>query len=186
MSSASQPEGQARLFFALWPEPDEAEALAELARQEAGQAGGRATRAETIHLTLAFLGDVAMERLPALQVAAEQMTGLAAFRLQLDRLHYWPHNRLRWLGCCQAPDALRLLAENLRGALIQSGFAVDRGKSGFLPHVTLIRRCTSPLPDLALQPVRSWMCREFVLVASRLDASGPGYRIIRRFPLATS
>lgn len=51
-----------RLFFALWPSPAAAERLASAATDAAARLGGRPTRLETLHLTLAFLGEVADER----------------------------------------------------------------------------------------------------------------------------
>jgi 2'-5' RNA ligase len=62
----------ARVFFALWPSPEAARQLAAVAASFAAAAGGRATRLESLHLTLAFLGDVAVDRLPELERAARE------------------------------------------------------------------------------------------------------------------
>ncbi len=56
-----------RLFFAVWPPLAVAEALAAWARRLQRETGGRAVAAKNIHLTLAFLGEVSEERLPALR-----------------------------------------------------------------------------------------------------------------------
>ena len=47
-----------RLFFALWPPEDLSRALADGAEALARRFGGKPARRETIHLTLAFLGEV--------------------------------------------------------------------------------------------------------------------------------
>ena len=51
-----------RLFFALWPPPDTAQALANWAEEVARDVGGKPVAAEKIHLTLAFLGDADPEK----------------------------------------------------------------------------------------------------------------------------
>ncbi len=180
--SAEAATATARVFFALWPSSVNAEALGEIARREAASAGGKPTRPETIHLTLAFIGDVAEARLPALINAAAGVS-CSAFSFVIDQLAYWPHNRIRWAGCSQPPPELPALAEALRSRLLAADFAVDRGKSGFLPHLTLLRKCREGVADLGLSPPLAWQADEFVLVRSQLAAGGSQYRVLQRFPL---
>jgi len=47
-----------RLFFALWPPTAAAEQLTDIANSISKQLGGKPTRQDTVHLTLAFLADV--------------------------------------------------------------------------------------------------------------------------------
>ena len=82
-----------RLFFALWPPAPVARSLANQADALAERSGGRATRRETIHLTLAFLGDVGEAQLPEVLETARAVAA-APFELKLDRLGFWRHNRL--------------------------------------------------------------------------------------------
>ena len=70
--------GAMRLFFALWPAREMADALTDWAAPIAGQSGGRLTRAETIHMTLAFLGNVPDSSLPRACAAARRMHVLAS------------------------------------------------------------------------------------------------------------
>lgn len=51
------------IVFVLWPPMDAAEQLAAVARVTATRFGGKPTLVKTIHLTLAFLGDVPEARL---------------------------------------------------------------------------------------------------------------------------
>ena len=60
-----------RLFFAIWPDSTAVDALGRLAVEVAGRTGGRATPADKIHLTLAFLGEVAAERSGDVAAAGE-------------------------------------------------------------------------------------------------------------------
>lgn len=182
--SASTRPATARVFFALWPTPELAAGLAALAGEAAGPLGGKPTRRETIHLTLAFVGEVPESRLPELaqRAAAIRRPG---FELCLDRVGVWPRKHLMWAGCA-APAALLGLVEALRATLAEAGLPADGGRLDFTPHVTLLRKIPAR-PELppppAIAPMR-WPCRRFVLVRSQLSASGPDYQILAEFPLA--
>lgn len=171
----------ARVFFALWPPAALADDLAGQAGQLAQTCGGKPTRADTVHLTLAFVGDVAASRLPELAAAA-QGVAVAPFALPLDRLGYWPHNRIVWAGCSAPPAALGELARKLRERAMAAGFAVDRGEAGFFPHLTLLRKARQAPPSGALLAPCVWQCQGFVLVRSQLAASGSRYRFIQSYP----
>lgn len=173
----------ARVFFALWPSTALADDLAGLAGQLAPICDGRPTRADTIHLTLAFVGDIDAARLPELAAAAEGLS-VAPFTLTLDRLGHWPHNRIVWAGCSAPSAALGELAAALRTRLMAAGFAVDQGKTGFFPHVTLLRKAAKSLPDDVPTPLRHWPCQDFVLVRLQRSADGSRYRIVQSYPFA--
>jgi len=182
-ASATEAGATRRVFFALWPPASVAASLVGVAADCAGQFGGRATRQETIHLTLAFLGNVAEQRLPELCRAAAGVGG-RAFRLQLDRLGYWPHKRLAWAGCSQRVPALDELVLGLRQALVEHGFAFDATHPEFVPHVTLLRRMPADeSPVLPALPVIDWACEGFVLACSQTAPVGANYRILAEFPL---
>jgi 2'-5' RNA ligase len=180
----------ARVFFALWPSAEVAEHLGNIAGDAALSFGGRATRRETIHLTLAFLGNVPEARLPELCAAA---AGVRAepFCLSIDRLGFWPHNHLLWAGCPAPVAPLGKLFSRLRQALAQAGFKVGGAGRDFAPHVTLVRRvpdAVAPSTTRLLPPMDAlhWDCRRFVLVRSTLSAAGSDYQIIGEFPLLTA
>ena len=86
-----------RLFFALWPPAVTAKALHAWAREAQGATGGRVTQPETIHLTLAFLGEVPDERLDAALAAGRRVRG-APHELPIERARWWKHNRIVWAG----------------------------------------------------------------------------------------
>lgn len=186
--AALAPGATARLFFALWPPAVLAGQLGAVARQAALELGGRATRPETIHLTLAFLGDVAEARLPELCRAAAAIRG-KTFGLGIDCLACWPHKHLLWAGCSVPPPALRQLHSSLGEGLAGLGLRPDDSRHTFTPHLSLVRRLPEalalserswPLPICRLD----WPCQRFVLVRSRLSSVGPDYQILAEFPLA--
>ena len=174
---------KARVFFALWPPEEIAGRLAAVATDYSQAAGGRPTRRKTIHLTLAFLGDVAVERLPELQRVAGEIDA-AAFELTLDRFGVWQHNRLFWAGCTAPPTALGDLAGALKQRLQTANFAVADATRPFVPHVTMVRKLSRFDVALPVVEALNWPCREFVLVRSRLSAAGSDYGVLARFPLS--
>ena len=177
----------ARVFFALWPSPEVAGGLGDIAQEAARSFGGRATRIDTIHLTLAFLGNVAEARLPELSMAAASVR-VAPFAININQLGFWLHNHLLWAGC-QAPSApLNLLYSQLCKALAQAGFRVGGEGRDFAPHVTLVRRVAEASAPSERHPLPSiegfaWRNERFVLVRSTLSAQGSSYQIIDEFPL---
>jgi len=162
-----------RLFFALWPPAPAARALAEWAAEVQRQSGGRATKEETIHLTLAFLGEADSDEAIA---AAKGVSG-NAFDLPVDAAKYWRHNEIVWVGPRAMPAALEALVASLHGRLREASFVLE--KRPFAAHVTLLRRAPQPaaLPPL---PRVEWPAREFVLVRSK---AGARYEVVQRFPL---
>ena len=170
----------ARLFFALWPDRESARHLRQQAEQCAQRLGGRPMAESTLHLTLAFLGEVAGERLATLHTLVERVE-TQPFRLRLDCLGFWPHNRIVWAGCKRMDPALEALATRLADVLREGGYSLEKRR--FVPHLTLLRKVPSDPVELpAMMPVE-WDCERFVLVGSELKPQGPGYREIAGWPL---
>jgi 2'-5' RNA ligase len=167
----------ARLFFALWPPAETARALAEWARQAAGEARGKPVRADQIHLTLAFLGDADGAR--AID-AARRVRG-EAFELPIDIARYWKHNQIVWAGPESVPAALAQLVKDLQFELYRAEFILERRP--FAAHVTLVRKAreSRALPSL---PTTSWPVSEMLLMQSQLARAGSTYEISARFPLS--
>jgi RNA 2',3'-cyclic 3'-phosphodiesterase len=165
-----------RLFFALWPPAETAQALAAWAREVQQHAGGRATAEETIHLTLAFLGDAD----PAKAIAAARRVRAARFDLPLDASQYWKHNKIVWVGPRAMPPPLQDLATQLHQALTEDAFILE--KRAFAAHITLLRKASLPhsLPAL---PALRWPADEFVLVRSTPTGTGSRYETLERFQL---
>ena len=155
-----------RLFIALCFAPAMVEALDALAadlQREAG--GGRRTRRENLHLTLAFLGEQQSSAPWAEAVAAAEG---CAMRLESGRLGCVRRSggELWWLGLRQQPQ-LQQLAASLAAALQQRGFAPE--PRPFRPHITLLREASLP-PDFdAAAFLRQRWPRPLVTECSRLS-----------------
>lgn len=167
-----------RLFFALWPDDATRDALNRTGKWLHQHWGGRRMRADTLHITLAFLGNMPTEQLDALASCAGTVT-IEAFELVLDQAGYWRHNRIGWLGASETPPPYFELAGMLNAALQAAGFPVD--PRPHVPHVTLLRKSAGgEVP--ACSPVR-WPVGAFVLVKSVTESDGAHYEVIRRWPL---
>ena len=168
-----------RLFFALWPEAELQQALYEAGNKLYQRCGGRRTRRENIHLTLAFLGAVDVERLQCITDVADQIA-LPAFDLLFNRLGWWRRNQVAWAATEETPRPLIDLVKQLQLGLSAEGFKFDERR--FQAHVTLLRKANCPQVLIDSPPI-VWQARDFVLVRSTLQEDGPHYAIVQRWPL---
>ena len=168
-----------RVFFALWPDAAMRTALAGLSKQLHARCGGRRTRAESIHITLAFLGEVEAARVAELQGLAAQLQ-CPSFDFELARTGWWRHNHIAWVAPDTVPQGLTDLVSALQSRLKVAGFRVD--ERAYLPHVTLLREADCPRALAVVQPLR-WMARDFVMVKSVAGGKGSAYEIIGRWVL---
>jgi RNA 2',3'-cyclic 3'-phosphodiesterase len=167
-----------RLFFALWP-PGALQAwLAAVAQKLQGELGGKMTRADSIHLTLVFLGDVLSTRLDEV-VAIGDAVRWHRFTLTIDTCGCWAHNRIAWAGPEGTPLALTELVTELQTGVRVLGFAID--ERPYAPHITLVRKARRPLRKSRMEVAEQWPVEEFVLIRSQLDAQGSRYSAIRRW-----
>lgn len=174
-------ESVARVFFGLWPDAGQAASLHDFAQRMVRQHGGRAMRPETLHMTLAFLGEQPLERLPEIEAIAASVS-VPAFECRFDICGYWAHKQLLWAGCREVTDNLAVLAATLTLKLRQAGFAVERRP--FKPHITLVRKMRVDAFRVPPLPIQTWRCRRFVLVKSALSPHGADYRELAGWSLA--
>ena len=176
--STAAPPDTLRLFFALWPDDAARGALNRTGKWLHQHWGGRRMRADTLHITLAFLGSTPADQLEAVFACADAVQ-TDAFDLILDQAGYWRHNRIGWLGASQTPPYGKLVGA-LNAALRGAGYSIDARPH--VPHVTLLRNSVGgAVPEC--EPV-CWPISDFVLVASRRESDGMHYDVIRRWPLA--
>ncbi|MDY0309026.1 MAG: RNA 2',3'-cyclic phosphodiesterase [Castellaniella sp.] len=173
-----------RLFFALWPDAEDAEILSGWARRAHALCGGRVMRPDTLHLTLAFLGAVPHERVADLVALLDEAT-LMGGMLRLDRYGRFRGPRIVWAGPTTPAPWLNALHGWLWRALVRRGF--DRPAEPFRPHVSLLRRAGPGDLD-ALPPPEplDWTPRRCVLVASAPRPEGSCYDILAERSLRTA
>ena len=181
----------ARVFFALWPD---ARLRAELARTEGmlhEQLGGRRMQPDSLHLTLVFIGQMELARLPEVMTVAAAIESVR-FDILFDSAACWRHNRIACLGASQVPLPLVDLVEGLESGLKEAGIAFDRRP--YKPHVTLLRNADcrktfGPAGPETKNPAFkaiNWPARDFVLVKSSLRPDGARYEELGRWSLLAS
>lgn len=166
-----------RLFLALWPDETVRCAVASLAQQFI--LDGRHVPPENLHITLAFLGDVADEAQQRLLAIGTQLAG-SGFTLELDRVGCWPRQRISWIAPSHTPATLRRLDRQLKQALRKAGLPTPNRR--FVPHMTLARR-SPPHAFHDITPV-VWPIDRVSVVRSHLKrTAGPRYEILHEWPL---
>jgi 2'-5' RNA ligase len=137
------------------------------------------TRAEKLHITLVYLGEVSNE---TLQVATRIAASLEAssFELQLTQLNYWPNSGIYWLGDKEIQVDLLNLRNQLYQPLMNEGLKPD--KQAFIPHVTIARSRKAIQVPIDLLPM-SWSVKDFVLIKSTDKAGESHYQVMETFPL---
>ena len=165
-----------RVFIALWPREGTRTALFSLAQDWRTHCGGRITRRENLHLTLAFIGDVRADRIASLSDIVSA-TRIASCDFEIDAAGYFRHHRVAWAGPAKMPAALPAVVADLRGRLRVADFRCD--ERPFVAHVTLLRdaRC-APAP--VISPAIALRSAEVVLALSEPTAAGVKYRVIAR------
>jgi len=95
----------------------------------------------SIHLTLKFLGSIAVDRISEITRAMEEaIQGVSPFRLEVKDLGVFPSLRrvqVVWVGISGEVDKLSQLQQHLESNLARLGFAPETRP--FTPHLTLAR-----------------------------------------------
>ena len=171
-----------RVFFAVWPDAPARDALDALARDCAAQNGGRPAVSSNLHLTLAFVGEIAASRVATLQATGSAATAaVAPFTLTLDRIGAFRSAGIAWIGASTLPPELERVVRTLNDELSNAGFPTER--RAFQPHVTLARRCRQVASVELVAPI-AWRVESVVLNVSESLRGGVRYRALAEWPLA--
>ena len=146
-------------------------------------------RAENLHLTLKFLGEIAPSRIEALSNAASRAAqDVQPFNLTIEGAGAFPPRgipRVLWLGIKDSSGELARLQSRLEDECSTEGFA--REERPFHPHLTLARiRATQGARELArLHQETGFAAIEFpvtdlVVMRSELGPGGSRYTEISR------
>ncbi len=171
--------GTVRVFFALWPQPAIQRKLHAVAKEYQTRCNARVMRTDTLHITLQFIGNIKRSKLPELIAAADKVSAQPPFRLALNTLSFWKHNRIGYATLTACEPALDALAATLQHKLANEGFIADSTK--FSPHVTLLRNVEHILASQTFMPV-TWQVNSFVLVESVITNQKTQYKILQEWP----
>jgi len=180
-----------RLFVAIEIPSDVRIAIASLIRELrllAPQA--KWARAENLHITLKFLGEIDVSNIDAIQTALAAIRSDCSVTLDLRGLGFFPQEkrpRVLWAGLEASPN-LKILASDIDQTLHILGFPLE--DRPFTPHLTLARLDGHRLPaefisaaqEKAGRTFGSLTAREFHLIESKLRSTGAEYTTLQSFP----
>lgn len=160
-----------RLFFALWPDHRQRERLREVITSVAKTVEGRAVERRNWHVTLAFIGAFPENRVPYLLERAAEIY-VEPFRLNFDRLEYWPRPRVASLSAATVPPELQTLVDSLNDVLLDLGLKPE--DRTYRPHITVARNARAFTTErIAQRTIIDWS--GFELVESVSGPSGVSY-----------
>lgn len=182
-----------RCFVAVEVAPEIRESLARFADRMRNQVtGAKWAATDTMHVTLAFLGEVPDGEVPALTRSLEGASSVPEFRLEVKGLGAFPRPsaaRVLWAGIGAGSAELGRLAAEVREICRGRGSGEKDG-GGYVPHLT-VARFRAPLD---LEPIEVFReeretergacrVRDFTLFRSRLRPSGAVHEPVRRYAL---
>lgn len=172
-----QGEPLKRLFFALPCPAAQRRAIAQW-RSALELSSGRPVPAANFHVTLMFLGAVAVTQIPDICAAAAGVrVPDEPLTVPLDHLDVWRRAGVLFLAPAQTPLALRKLVYDVQQALLPFGCMDDHPE--FRPHLTLMRNYRAPVPESATAPDFHLNARYFTLFESHKGR----YRSLAEWPL---
>ena len=156
-----------RLFFALWPDNRQRERLRDPINSVAKTVEGKAVDRRNWHVTLAFIGTFPENRVQYLLERVQEIH-VEPFRLNFDRLEFWPRPRVASLSAASVPPELQELVDSLN--FIISDLGLKPEERNYRPHITVVRNARTFTTERLTQRVQTeWS--SFELMES---VSGPG------------
>lgn len=182
-----------RIFVAIPLPPAVA---ADLARSLPALPGLRRAEPDLLHLTLAFVGRIAEERVPDVVAAAEAAArGSGAFDVPLTAVGRFPDHgppSVVWAGTGAAAEAIERLGAAVRAELGRRRIPVDA--KPLRAHITLARvrdgatadeaRAIDAAVKAARTGTLAFRAEDVHVMESRLGPKGPRYSSRARIPLA--
>lgn len=154
--------------------------------------GAKWVKPDTLHITLAFLGDVEDRDLMRVCRAAEAgCAGHAPFSLEVTGLRCFgspKKPRTLWLGVGEGLEELRALQASVEAALVETG--LYRAEEGpYEPHLTVARfkhggaDVSAELERHARWDGGACEVQQVLVMSSELKRDGPEYTVLGRAAL---
>jgi 2'-5' RNA ligase len=167
-----------RLFFAALPEFDTRQKLESVAAALRLPKEARRIPAQSLHMTLAFAGEVSNVQGAALRAVGAALRS-PAFDVYLNVQEYWQKSEIVVVAARDEPPALRTLHQRLRTELDRLALA---DPMPFRAHVTIARRVVQA-PVFEQRSAACWRVRAFHLVHSARSFEGSVYTVVDTWPL---
>jgi len=151
-------------------------------------------RAENLHATLKFIGEIPLENLGAIRGALSSVRCGRVVELRFRGLGFFPDEKqasIFWAGVESSAD-IESLAGEIDRALERVG--IPREQRAFAPHLTLARISALGMPEKLRTAIQENMTRDFGalqtdqfhLIESRLKPTGAEYTTLQSFPFAAA
>lgn len=191
-----------RTFLALEISPAIRKSIGSVLQTLAQQVPDRAVRwvrPENVHLTLAFLGDLPVERIPRIQEAVDPAAAeTPPLRLSVGGLGAFPRPqapRVIWMGVQEASGRLEALQGRLEDGLRRLGW--EPPEEPFRPHLTLgrvrraarlsdVERLAAALQTAPSAELGSMVAPEVIVFRSDLTPQGAVYTRLTAVPFLAS
>jgi 2'-5' RNA ligase len=152
-------------------------------------------RPELVHLTVKFLGNAPVSKLPSIKLAIQEAVARhSPFGLEYDQIGMFGGReglRVMWIGIAGEVLRLEALVKATNATLSVVGFEPERRP--FRPHLTLgrVRDDVSTRRRAEIEvavgkidvPEYAWRNTQVSLIRSRLLPGGPRYDVLATFPL---
>ena len=150
-------------------------------------------KAENIHLTLKFLGDVEESGIGKISsVVREQCHDFAPVTSHLSGIGAFPdlrHPKVVWAALDDSKKELQTIAEVLRGEMIKLGVAQD--EHSFKPHITLgrvrssvnLKNLIQTMQQITFKCTIEQVFDKIILYKSTLTPQGPIYEALEEFEM---
>ena len=125
-----------RLFFALWPDMRQRDRLRDVINSVAKVVEGKPVDRRNWHVTLSFIGTFPENRVPYLLERAAEIP-IEPFRLNFDRLEFWPRPRIAALCATTVPPEMQFLVDSLNRIIADLG--INPEDRVYRPHITVVR-----------------------------------------------
>jgi len=162
-----------RLFFALWPS-DKVRKQIDAFNCVMPTARFKKIKADNLHVTLVFLGNVDVETELLLRQLVSDIK-VESFVLHFDQLAFWSKPRILCLLTQHYDEQLLMLFNALKGKVEQCSIKTE--DRPYKPHITVARKA-GELSD-AEAFVIHWPVQSFCLVESCSTVGGVHYQVIQ-------
>jgi 2'-5' RNA ligase len=185
--------GTYRLFLAISLPEEVVAKLQEIQgslRKAAGRAQVRWTNLERLHLTMKFLGNVAVEQCPALMSAVSETCASFPFlQLTAGRVGFFPNSqkpRVIWVGVEDSGGQLPKLHTEIEKAV--APFSPEEPENRFQAHVTLARvkqmrreeaeKIVQIAASIGSNILGRWTASQIELIRSQLSSQGANHSMM--------
>ncbi len=177
-----------RLFFAITLKPELQLQLINILPILHKHPGGHEiiwTPQEKLHVTLRFLGETPIEKIPScINLIQSHLENIPTFEMTMDSLVSLPKRSPRIIALQVAiSPALENVFQTVDQCLVSLGFTPER--RAFFPHITLGRTrgrkisLTTLMQDITLPNFLPQQVTQIVLMRSETQPTGSVYRIVQ-------